>query len=200
MASRNVVHMDIRFDPDQWGFSNVLCIQNEGREAPVELALIDFESLTNCGSISSDVVQDFVISPQNVGRPARAYWFVFWQVLYAAYLWSTEPSHTLQIAWRFVGELFASDGTGTTVKDGDLLTSFRARMGEDAIDKLSDIWGRLSGLEGGDSSAAASIVQEAMGVIQKRFEAELGPAESWLVLHPKKGQGSPGRRQVDEAQ
>jgi hypothetical protein len=84
MAKVGVVHNDIRFDPLKWRLCNIIV---DGEDETSEFRLIDFESLVILGRAKSyHVSQNHAVSVKKF-REASAHEFVFWQILWVAYLW-----------------------------------------------------------------------------------------------------------------
>jgi hypothetical protein len=108
MASLDIIHADIRFDPKSTCLYNVLATKNS--KGAVKLRLIDFESLVdfNTGN-RSPAKQDFAIyfSHFRVNGHLPAITFLFWQVLWAAYVWSPMRRGTLVTAGTFVRTFLA---------------------------------------------------------------------------------------------
>jgi hypothetical protein len=124
LASLDIIHNDIRFNPTSLSVYNILGVKDSGR---TELRLIDFESLRVCGSGNYTVgTQDFAISGDlfeggdAVAKVALK--FLFWQVLYAAFAWSPTRRGNLVMAATFVESFFTSE-------DDDFV-SFRKKVGD----------------------------------------------------------------------
>jgi hypothetical protein len=103
MASLDIIHTDIRFDPNSLCVYNILGTRNWW--GGTELWLIDFESLLDCTTHTRRTEpQDYAISMTHFFVDPRdlAWSFLFWQVLWAAYVWSPTRCEPLCNAWTFV--------------------------------------------------------------------------------------------------
>jgi hypothetical protein len=99
LASIGVVHTDIRFDPEQWSLRNIVVDQRDGS---MEFRMIDFESLVILDHALT-APQPYAISVNHLCRASTAHDFVFWQVLWVAYVWCpTTRSDNLVNAKTFV--------------------------------------------------------------------------------------------------
>jgi hypothetical protein len=105
LANIGIVHTDIRFDPRKESVCNI--VVDAG--LPSELRMIDFESLVILNDVKKYESQDYAISLGHLRASYSPEAFVFWQVLWMAYVWcpNTAPD-SLVIAWDFV-DLFFSD-------------------------------------------------------------------------------------------
>jgi hypothetical protein len=105
LANIGVVHTDIRFDPGTESFCNI--IVDAG--LPSELRMIDFESLVILDDVDKNTWQNYAISLGHLRDSYSPEEFVFWQVLWMAYVWcpSTGPD-SLVFAMDFV-DLFFSE-------------------------------------------------------------------------------------------
>jgi hypothetical protein len=99
LASIGVVHTDIRFDPEQWSLRNIVLDQRDGS---MEFRMIDFESLVILNAALT-APQSYAISVNHLCRASTAHDFLFWQVLWVAYVWCpTTRSDNLVNAKTFV--------------------------------------------------------------------------------------------------
>jgi hypothetical protein len=112
LASMNIVHADIRFDPrpGKQCICNILGERNN--EGEIDLRLVDYESLVYCkGHAPLLVTQPYAISVIHFQDEfPSAFEYLFWQVLWVAYLWSptTDPGNVVT-TYIFVNNFFSDD-------------------------------------------------------------------------------------------
>jgi hypothetical protein len=109
MADVGVVHADIRLDPMEWSLCNM--IVDERAHPSGEFRLIDLESLVVFRyARSRGVSQEYAISINHFGDSSSAHEFVFWQILWVAYVWCPmTSSDNLRTSWGFVYSFLKSD-------------------------------------------------------------------------------------------
>jgi hypothetical protein len=151
LANVKVVHTDIRCAPlrnSTYSISNILsCQKNDGT---FELRLIDYESLVMLDSdlTGYSVTQDCAVSVSHFGGVFRfAHEFLFWQVLWMAFVWSPRNSSlegaeekandTTYFVINFINGLFSSAE----------YKKFREWVGADRMNLLKAQMKRLTGLK-----------------------------------------------------
>jgi hypothetical protein len=121
MARLGIVHNDIRFDPVNNVMCNLIYCQDAGK-----FALIDFESLAVFAKVNEENGQNYAISVVDIGADNSPFLFVFWQVLWAAYVWTlkADKEQELAVSSDFVLKLFSKDPA-----DPAFLNAFKGRIG-----------------------------------------------------------------------
>jgi hypothetical protein len=129
LASMDIVHADIRFDPrpGKECICNILGERNN--EGKIDLRPVDYESLVYCkGHAPLLATQPYAISVIHFQDEfPSAFECLFWQVLWMAYLWSpmADPT-TVVTTYIFVNNLFSDD---------QVLEPFRRRIGNPSFTK-----------------------------------------------------------------
>jgi hypothetical protein len=100
MAKLGIVHTDIRFDPTSRNMCNIVYIEENDI---IEMALIDYESLTKY-PVGIRFEQAYAISHEDVPGVQSAFQFLFLQVLWAAYVWTKEPTYVFTTKARTLVE------------------------------------------------------------------------------------------------
>jgi hypothetical protein len=117
LANIDVVHTDIRFDPRKKCFCNIV-VDAEASQ-PREFRLIDFESLVILRQMDRIELQDYAISLGHFRGHCSPHEFVFWQVLWMAYVWCPmTTSDTLVIAEDFVDHFFSTKRDMESLQNG----------------------------------------------------------------------------------
>jgi hypothetical protein len=132
MAKMDVVHLDIRFDPKSWSLCNILCVKNS--KGQIELRLIDYESLVLCNAGNENHTwQKYAIPIDCLGAdgPSGGLTFLFWQVLWVAYVCCPATRRENLVEARdFVQKLFVVDS---------FLLLFKAKIGTNGMYELANI-------------------------------------------------------------
>jgi hypothetical protein len=136
MACIDIIHADIRFDPQTWSVCNLLEVTKD--DESIELRLIDFESLVplNYGNLDLPT-QDYAISLG--GRRPSAHEFLFWQVLWMAYVWSpTTDKFNLVTSTNFMEDFYSDtegvfEGFKTWIGNNELTSNKNPKSGEATV-------------------------------------------------------------------
>jgi hypothetical protein len=168
MARNDVIHYDIRFDPDSWKMCNVVRYAEDGGEA-TELALIDFESLSHYlkGATATDQAYQYTISKQHVGDSFSAFHFLFWQVLFIAYVWHPQTTKENLVKADDFAEMF--DPPNPKMKVSEKLKGFKDAIGGDALTELKTCAEALS--QRGNKVTNEAHVEKAMSVLHDIYQA-----------------------------
>jgi hypothetical protein len=144
MACLGIVHTDIRFNPTTK--NRVMCNLLHCRLTK-RLALIDFESLAVFKERSDIKGQNYAISVVDIGNANSPFLFVFWQVLWAAYVWTSDQVQELVFAGDFVRALFSKSNDASQSN----LSVFKERIGN--LNTLEDCLNRIKSAEKNDVRA-----------------------------------------------
>jgi hypothetical protein len=107
LADITIVHTDIRFSSKHNTTYNILGSSNAS--GTVDLRLIDLESLVNCdATLVSAMPHRYAVSPGHF-LSVCPHEFVFWQVLWMAYVWSPNQGIGIVKAGVFIDKLFSDD-------------------------------------------------------------------------------------------
>jgi hypothetical protein len=86
MAELDIVHADIRFDPTSKKMCNIVYFEEN---STIEMAFIDFESLTVYPE-GTHFEHMYAIAHEDVPLDRTAFKFLFFQVLWSAYVWTKD--------------------------------------------------------------------------------------------------------------
>lgn len=130
MARIDVIHTDIRYVSVSREFQNLLCFNDNGH---MEMMVVDFESLSEYQGGTDFKNQPYAISVGHLDQCATAFLYLFWQVLWVAYVWCPMTT-AVAMAVEFV-ELFSSAD--------DRLMGFKEWVGVEGMKQLETIWKNL---------------------------------------------------------
>jgi hypothetical protein len=131
MASIGVVHTDIRLDPHKQCVCNILADTEAGQ--PSELRVIDFESLVILDEMRGHLMQDYAISLGHVRYSSSPVEFVFWQVLWMAYVWCPIATPDKLVTAELLVEGFRYRYRESQVKDFTQWIEGKSKKGLDWI-------------------------------------------------------------------
>jgi hypothetical protein len=176
LADINIVHTDIRCVPKSstTGKSSIYNILVSGAGPKTELRLIDYDSLFVLGTSLETSLLKHAVSPSCLHdfENRSSVEFLFWQVLWMAFVWSPVSDDCLDVDF-FCKKLFlaANEMTGSKYT---ALNNFKKWIGAGRMDSLNK--SMQDATSEPISSAGRKVVGDTLAILSEVFDRDSVPA------------------------